>query len=603
MRRMIALFVIICCLFSFTCMTCAEPAEVPVEEEAEATYEEAAVTEEPADAPVEDTAEELPQQTVEVPVSPIDGETAIETMEVTVAVDEAGRAGVSITMQMHVVGDVDELRFSVPDEASRARIMGYNTKTEKERDVRYLIIKERGGFPQSVTLNMTYTMADLVSEGEDSQILAVPLLSLQDYRVGRYTFAVSMPQTVTTVARFSSGYYSELVEDVMTVRTEENWVVGAMNEIVRDNDTLTMTLVVPQGYFVGNHGESRMPKVLSILSLVLAAVALVYWLRTLRNPPLKTRARSLPPDGVNPGDLPLLLGSADVDFNLLVSQWAVLGYLSVYVSKSGHVLLRRRMAMGNERRKVEQKLFELLFADSDVCDGASVRYKRVGEKAVQVMRRYWYKRLFEKDSGSPMLAGLVCWLACAFAANVAMDAVAPAAGRGFFLFLALVAGFAMGVLIFRCPGCYYRNNVMHTAMGVGSALLMLIIGGVGDATLTVLPCVAVTALIGWQTCHGGKRRPYGDEVIGQTLGFRRFILHTTEHHVLQMLVRDSQYFYKLLPFAEAMGQGRKFVNLFHDCKLEPCQWYDAARGVPTTATAFYDHYRDTLDLLELSMKE
>ena len=99
------------------------------------------------------------------------------------------------------------------------------------------------------------------------------------------------------------------------------------------------------------------------------------------------------------------------------------------------------------------------------------------------------------------------------------------------------------------------------------------------------------------------RCPYGDEVIAQTMGFRRFLMHTSEHHALQMQVRDPQYFYKLLPFAEAMGLGARFVNLFHDCKLEPCQWYEAARGIPSTATAFYEHYRDTLEMLNLSIKK
>ena len=70
-----------------------------------------------------------------------------------------------------------------------------------------------------------------------------------------------------------------------------------------------------------------------------------------------------------------------------------------------------------------------------------------------------------------------------------------------------------------------------------------------------------------------------------------------------MLRRDPQYFYKMLPYAEAMGLGRRFVALFHDVKLEPCQWYEAARGIPTTASAFYDHYLDTLDMLNISIQK
>ena len=115
--------------------------------------------------------------------------------------------------------------------------------------------------------------------------------------------------------------------------------------------------------------------------------------------------------------------------------------------------------------------------------------------------------------------------------------------------------------------------------------------------------VAVSGLLGWQTTHGGLRRPYGDEVIGQTLGFRRFLYNAADHHLMQMLRRDPQYFYKILPYAEAMGQGRQFVALFHDCQLEPCQWYESARGIPNTASAFYDHYVDTLDMLNLSIRK
>ena len=604
MRRIFAILALLCCLLS--CGVAAVAA--PVEEDTQQT-EESAIQEETAQPEQEAPAEEEPVQTQEpqevttIDLSAIEGETAIRTMEVTAAVDEAGRAGVSVLIEMNIVGTVDELRFSFPEGAKNTRIIGYAGRAKRENGIKYLTIKQRGGFARNVKLEMTYTMEGLVSLGEDSQILTLPLLSLQDYRVGSLTFAVAMPEMVQTRPRFQSGYYNELVEDVMTVRTEDVWVVGVMKEIMRDNDTLSMTLVVPDGYFVGRHGQSKLPVVLTVLTLVLLAAALLYWLILLRSPMLKVRSRSLPPDGVNPSDLPYLLCGGDVDFNLLISHWAALGYLSIHVSKSGHVLLQRRMDMGNERRRQEQKLFALLFAEEDVCDGASVRYKRVGEKAGQVIRKYWNKRLFEKDSGSPTLANGLCWLACAFATMVAMDAVAPGAGHGFFLVLALIAGAAMGIMINRAPGAYYLSSWLYVGIGVACALLMLIVGGIGGATLTVLPAVVVTAFLGWQTCHGGKRRPYGDEVIAQSMGFRRFMLHASEHHVMQMLVRDPQYFYRLLPYAEAMGLGKRFVSLFHDCRLEACPWYSVSKGKPTTAESFYVRYKDTLDLLNLSLKK
>ena len=38
--------------------------------------------------------------------------------------------------------------------------------------------------------------------------------------------------------------------------------------------------------------------------------------------------------------------------------------------KKGNVILRRRVEMGNERRRLECRLFSELFGDNDVCDGA-----------------------------------------------------------------------------------------------------------------------------------------------------------------------------------------------------------------------------------------
>ena len=624
MRRVLALLAVLCCLLTAIPFAAAEPLlpEETVEEgpllpgtEEEETADPAEKTDDAQEqapaAEEQETAETAPSegklvlqtQKEDVDLTALEGETSILTMEVTASLDDAGRVTVTQKLEMNLVGEVEELRFSVPENAKKARIIGYHAGSKRENNVRYLTVKSRDGFAARETFELYYTLSEVVSEGEQSQILSLPLLSLQDYRIGKFTFAVAMPELFNTTPRFASGYYDQLVEEIMTVRVEDKWIVGVMKEIVRDNDSLAMELVVPEGYFSGNHGDSGLPQILSWVVLGLLVIAMLYWLRTLRNPPLKVRSRSLPPDGVNPGDLPFILSGGNTDFNMLVSHWATLGYLSVYVKKNGHVLLRRRMDMGNERRKLERKLFDLLFADGDVCEGAGIRYKRVGEKAMQVIRKYWCRRLFVKHSGSPVLVRGLCGVACALASLVAIDAVAPAKGHGFFLLLALVAGLAMGIMLSRTWGCYYMNDAIQTGAGAACGVFMLILGVVGEASLCVLPAIIVTVFLGQQTCHGGMRCAYGDEVVAQVMGFRRFLMRVSEHHVLQMQVRDPQYFYKMLPYAEAMGMGRKFVALFHDCRLEPCQWYGASRKVPTSATAFYEHYCDTLDLLNMSIRK
>lgn len=602
MRRILAVL-LLCCLLLTAPVALAAP-----EQDADAAAADDTGTAQDGETPEEPQPQEEPAQpdgTVQPApdLSSLDAETAIRSMDVSVTVDEGGRATVTQVVELGIAGTVEKIRFSFPENANKCDIAGHWTKSDKENGVKYLSVSDRSGFTGTQTFTLTYTMTGLVKGAEASQVLTLPLLSLQDYRIGVLSFTVSLPKEFAGTPRFTSGYYNNLVDEVMTVSVQGSVIAGMVNEIMRDSDSLTMTLSLPEGYFAGSYGESRLSPVLTVLIFLLLALTVIYWYRTLKNPPLRVQARTLPPDGVNPSDLPFLLAGGDADFNMLVSCWASLGYLSLYVNKSGNVLLQRRMSMGNERRSFERKLFDLLFGGGDVVDGASVRYKKVGEKAMQIIPRYWSRRLFDKRSGSPFLARVLCALACALASLLAMDAAAPQKLHGLFLFLSLIAGFAMSWMIFKACGAYYLNDWVWTGVGIGCGLLLLIVGGVGGATVTMLPSVAASALIGWQTAHGGQRSPYGDEVIGQTLGFRRFLHNATDRHVVQMLRRDPQYFYKILPYAEAMGQGRHFVSLFHDCRLEPCQWYDSARGIPNTASAFYDHYADTLDMLNLSIRK
>ena len=586
---------LLCLLLTMTTAVFAEPAETETPEEPEDTVQEV-----PEEEPEE---EEEPAEPEEEAIDPLAGETAIRRLEITGIVDEKGTANISMNIQMHVVGVVEQLRFAMPENAKDREIAGFRTKSSSENGLRYLTVSNSSGFTGDQTFTLTYSLPGLVSKGEESQKLELPLLAAQDYRVGQVALAVNLPKNFTSFPSFTSGYYGEIIEDYMEFSASGKAVVGTVNVILQDSDSLTMSLTVPEGYFAGRYKEGGLSKVLTVVVILLVVLALLYWWRTLQSTALRPQARTLPPDGVNPGDLPYLLAGGNAEFNMLVSHWATLGYLSFYVNKSGHVILRRRMSMGNERRAYERKLFDLLFGNDNLCDGASVRYKKVGERAMAVLPRYWGKRLYDKRSGSPFLAKLLCCLASAFATVIAMDAVGPEKLHGLFLIVGFVAGFALCWLMQSAFGRFYLGDWVRVAIGCCCGLLLLILGGLGGIALTMAPTVAVAAFIGWQTTHGGRRSPYGQEVISQTMGFRRFLLHVSEHHLLQMLRRDPQFFYKMLPYAEAMGQGRRFVALFHDVQLEPCQWYEAARGTPTTASAFYDHYLDTLDMLNISIQK
>ena len=596
MKRIIAAWMAVCCLLLTAPTVLAEP--VPEEE---ILAEEA--VEESEEAPVEEEPEEEPapvQQPVQQ-IDPLSDTTALKRVEIICLVDGSGETRITQNIKMNVIGVLEEITFAFPGHAKNREVEGWRTKSFSENGIRYLTISSKSGFSGEQSFTLSYTVKDTVSAGEESQKLTVPLLEAQKYPVGVVALAVNLPKTFASMPVFSSGYYGELIQDYMTINTTATAVTATVNDILQDSDSLAMTLTVEEGYFSGRFGKGG-GGFLRVAAIVLAMLALIFWWQGIRSSSMPVQTRPLPPDGVNPGDVPFLLSGGKADFNLLVSHWATLGYLSFFVNKSGHVVLRRQMSMGNERREFERKLFDLLFAEGDLCDGASVRYHKVGRKAQEVIPRYWTRRLYDKNSGSPALVHYITDLACGFATMTAMDAVAPARLHGLFVLLGLVAGWALSAILRGAFGAYYLGDWRKTAIGAGCGLLLLILGGLGEAAAIMAPTVGVSAFLAWRTVHGGRPGPYGRQVLSQTLGFRRYLLHADVHQLLQMLHRDPQYFYKMLPYAEAMGQGRRFVAAFQDVNLEPCQWFSSVRSVPTDALRFYDHYLDALDMLNISLE-
>ncbi len=530
-------------------------------------------------------------------------ETSFQSVTISCTVNESGRAYVQQTLELSILGSLQEIAFTFPAEAKSPKVEGYKTKSAVENGVRVLRVSSDTGFTGTLTFQLSYNQTGLVTAGEASQTIQLPLLSPQAYPIQALSFSVTFPEDFASTPSFESGYYKDVIEDLMTVSSSGGVVTGILTTPLNDNDTLTMSLTLPEGYFSGNFGEGIGAIVLLVLSILFALLGLFYWFRLLRNKTLRVSARSLPPDGVNPGDLPFLLAGGDADFNMLVSYWASLGYVSFFINQAGHVIIRRRMEMGNERRAYERKLFLLLFGDESYCDGASLHYKKVGSKAMTVIPRYWARRIFDKRSGSPFLAQLLCCLACACSTTLAMDALAPESMHFLFLIASFIAGFAFSYCLQKAASAYYLNDWVRTGIGVSCGFLLLLVGLLGGAGLATVIAGGASAFVGWQTAHGGRRKPEGDDIVAQTLGFRRFLLNATDHHAQQMLRRDPQYFYKMLPYAEAMGQGRRFTALFHGVRLETCPWYEVAKGTPTTPAAFYDHYCETLAILNVSIRK
>ena len=183
----------------------------------------------------------------------------------------------------------------------------------------------------------------------------------------------------------------------------------------------------------------------------------------------------------------------------------------------------------------------------------------------------------------------------------------PPLPAGFVRWLLLIAAFLIGgalsAVILHAPSAYYQGKKLFVALAALAAVALLTLAQFGEGLLAVLLVIVCLVLLGLLTLHGGRRTAFGDEIVTQAMSYRRFLRRVTQSQLLSRLAQDSQYFYRILPYAEAIGLGAGLARTLGNTELEQCDWYQEQQPLPRTAAGFYSHLQEALALLELSIRK
>ena len=70
-----------------------------------------------------------------------------------------------------------------------------------------------------------------------------------------------------------------------------------------------------------------------------------------------------------------------------------------------------------------------------------------------------------------------------------------------------------------------------------------------------------------------KRTEYGNQILGQVIGLRNFILVAEQDRLQELVDENPYYFYDILPFAYALGLTDVWNDHFKNLTIQPCDWY------------------------------
>jgi hypothetical protein len=513
-------------------------------------------------------------------------------------VDSDGSCQVSLTMQISMDSAKDDLVFPLPRTARDVSINGHAVRSPLRSGYRIVDLSDVVPGAGIYTVTIQYSLPDSVILNEEDQlILQFDLLSGFAFPIEKMHFSVTLPGTPEARPNFHSTYYQETADSIMDLTIEGNTISANLTATLKDQETLTMSLAVSEDMFPQSVAKKWKMGTDDVMMLGLAALALVYWLLTMRCLPPRGSRKAQEPEGLTAGELGSCLTGQGVDFTMLVVSWAQMGYLLIQLDENGRVLLHKRMDMGNERSDFEIRYFKTLFGQRRTVDGTGLHYARLCQKASRAnpnIRDYYHR-----SSGNPRIFRILC-TAIGLLGGISL-ATAFVNDTIWQVLLSILLGAittASSLVIQAGVKAVHLRRKQYLYLGIGCSVLWLLLGFWSGEWNVAALVIAAQWLCGFAAAYGGRRNDLGKLYMSQILGLRRYLCHVSTSELQRILSVNPDYYYALAPYAMALGVDKAFARQFGKQRLPQCTYMTTGMDGHVTARDWNNLLREAVAAMD-----
>lgn len=516
-------------------------------------------------------------------------------------VSENGSCDVTMTVTVRLDSVPKDLSFPLPMDARDVTINGVKVNTTLRGSYRQADLTQVIAAPGAYTLTIRYNLKDVITADQKGNLtLKLDLLCGFQYAMESFRFHITLPGQPESRPLFTSTYYQDSVETMMTVTRGERTIEGTMNYRLQDHETLTMTLAVTEDLFPQPVAKRWSMDVLDLWMLVIAGLALLYWLIAMGIHPPRRLRRTTAPDSITAGEVGCVITGQPVDLTMMVLSWAQMGYLLIQLEESGRVLLHKRMSMGSERDDFEISLFRKLFGKREVVSGTGHRYARLCRIAAQTPSS---TDPFLPNSGDPRIFRVLAAAVGAISGISLATALAEEGSLRILLSILLaVVGFFACLFIQNMGKAFHSRQKNLLLPGISAAVFWLALSAsVGEWNVALL-LIPAQFLAGLGALYGGRRSEAGRVLAGELLGLRRYLKHMSQEEANRNLGIDPHYYYELAPYAMALGVDRTFAKNMGDTSLPQCPYLTTGMDGHMTAKEWSKLLRTTVRSLDSSQQ-
>lgn len=513
----------------------------------------------------------------------------------TVASD--GGCQISMTMTLHLEEALTKLYFPIPAAASGVALNGSRVSAPKSGQVRNInlsrLVRNVLG---DVTVSVQYSLYDVISVTEaDSLQLQLPLLSGFNYPIEKMECSVTLPAPVETLPGFISGYHQARIEEDLSYTVSGPVISISTIRALKDQETLTLTLPVSRDVFPRTLTHNNDYSWTQTAMLLCTAAALLFWTVGMWNRPGLARTQPEPPQGYSAGSLGCLLAGTGLDLTMAVLSWAQLGYVLIHL-KGHKVILYRAMEMGNERSETEVRWFRKLFGKKDRVDTSELRYALLCRLAAK--RAPDADFLLRRFNGDPRIFRGIAGLIGLFGGlGIAVAMADGAALQGFLMVIFGICGAFSGWYIQLFGRAFFLRDRRLLTISLSLSALWLALSLLCGAPALGLTMTLLLLLCGILLAWGGRRTPLGRLNQMQTRGFARYLQKVSPAQLQHICKTDPDYFFRLAPYALALGREKLFAAKFGAARLDRCPYLTTGMDGHMTALQWASLMRRTADAM------
>ncbi len=359
---------------------------------------------------------------------------------------------------------------------------------------------------------------------------------------------------------------------------------------------------LPEGYWsdaISFSEERKTPlTVVTIVSLITAALAVVMWLVFGKNEKIIETVEFYPPDDITPAELGFAIDENLEDDEMMSTVFYIAdkGYITIE-QQGRHFIFKKVKDMAGGIPEHIRIFFNGMFAKKDEFNTKKVpsSFRSSFDKAVtEAMKSYnnKYGEVFTLESDVAQLGCLILLIINMIVFCIALD------GHFDGIYLAVFpGGISVAGMLWAWRGI---NNIrVKRVPGIikiaGGSLLFLsqlivlrVVFSYYPMGLPFFAFYASLIVIFVFSMFMRKRSKQSMEFMGKAMGFANFIKTAEYDRIKELSDEDPQYFYHILPYAVVLGQGAQWSKRFERINIPKPEWYENDAEFLFTA-AWYSH--------------